>query len=76
MNAAGINVSKGRSMVAVMRSFGEVVISPFEVCHTDSKLSELAERLKSLNGETRVVIMETTGNYHLPLAQALHDAGL
>ena len=75
MNATGINVSKGRSMVAVMRSFGEVVISPFEVCHTDSKLSELAGRLKSLDGETRVV-MEATGNYHLPVAQALHDAGL
>ena len=49
--------------------------SPFEVCHTDSELSELARRLKSLDGETRVV-MEATGNYHLPVAQALHDAGL
>ena len=75
MNSVGIDVSKGRSTVAAMRPFGEVVISPFEVCHTDSELSELARRLKSLNGETRVV-MEATGNYHLPVAQALHDAGL
>ena len=75
MNSVGIDISKGRSMVAAMRPFGEVVISPFEVCHTDSELSELARRLKSLNGETRVV-MEATGNYHLPVAQALHDAGL
>ena len=75
MNSVGIDISKGRSTVAVMRPFGEVVISPFEVCHTDSELSELARRLKSLNGETRVV-MEATGNYHLPVAQALHDAGL
>ena len=75
MNSVGIDVSKGRSTVAAMRHFGEVVISPFEVCHTDSELSELARRLKSLNGETRVV-MEATGNYHLPVAQALHDAGL
>ena len=75
MNSVGIDVSKGRSTIAVMRPFGEVVISPFEVCHTDSELSELARRLKSLNGETRVV-MEATGNYHLPVAQALHDAGL
>ena len=29
-------------MVAVMRPFGEVDISPFEVRHTDSALSELA----------------------------------
>ena len=58
-----------------MRPFGEIVISPFEVCHTVSELSELARRLKSLNGETRVV-MEATGNYHAPVAKLLHDAGL
>ncbi len=39
-----------------MRPFGEVVISLIEVLHTDSELSELARRLKSLNGETRVVM--------------------
>ena len=75
MNSVGIDVSKGRSTVAAMRPFGEVVISPFEVCHTDSELSELARRLKSLDGETRVV-MEATGNYHAPVAWLLHDAGL
>ena len=62
-------------MVAAMRPFGEVVISSFEVHHTDSELSELAKLLKSLDGETRVV-MEATGNYHAPVAQLLHDAGL
>ena len=75
MNSVGIDISKGRSTVAVMRPFGEVVISPFEVRHTDSELSELAKQLKSLNGETRVV-MEATGNYHAPVAKLLHDAGL
>jgi transposase len=75
MNAVGIDVSKGKSMIAVMRPFGEVVRSPFEVRHTDSELSELARLLKSLDGETRVV-MEYTGNYHAPIAWALHDAGL
>ena len=75
MNSVGIDISKGRSPVAVMRPFGEVVISPFEVRHTDSELSELARRLKSLDGETRVV-MEATGNYHAPVAWLLHDAGL
>ena len=74
-NSVGIDISKGRSMAAVMRPFGEVVISPVEVRHTDSELSELARQLKSLNGETRVV-MEATGNYHAPVAKLLHDAGL
>ena len=75
MNCVGIDVSKGKSTIAVMRPFGEVVVSPFEVCHTASELSELARLLKSLDGETRVV-MESTGNYHAPVAWLLHGAGL
>ena len=75
MNSVGIDVSKGKSMIAVMRPFGEVVVSPFEVLHTDSELSKLAKLLKSLDGETRVV-MESTGNYHVPVAWLLHGAGL
>ena len=75
MNSVGIDISKGRSTIAVMRPFGEVVISPFEVRHTDSELSELARQLKIMDGETRVV-MEATGNYHAPVAKLLHDAGL
>ncbi len=58
-----------------MRPFGEVVISPFEVRHTGSELSKLAKQLKSLDGETRVV-MEATGNYHASVAKLLHNAGL
>ena len=38
MNAVGIDVSKGKSMIAVMRPFGEVVVKPFEVRHTASEL--------------------------------------
>lgn len=74
MNSVGIDVSKGKSMIAVVRPFGGVVISPFEVRHIDSELSELAKLLKSLPGETRVV-MEATGNYHAPMAWLLNDSG-
>lgn len=74
MNCVGIDVSKGKSMIAVMRPFGEVVLTPFEVQHTASELSELVRTLKSLVGETRVV-MEATGNYHAPIALALQVAG-
>ena len=71
MNSVGIDVSKGKSMIAVMRPFGEVVVTPFEIHHTESDLEELATLLKSLPGETRVV-MEATGNYHLPIAWLLN----
>ncbi len=74
-NVAGIDVSKGKSMVAVLRPLGEVVAKPFEVHHTGSELRELAHYLKSLDGETRVV-MEHTGRYYEPVAQFLHDEGI
>jgi transposase len=75
MNAVGIDVSKGKSMVAIMRPFGEVVASPFEVMHTGSELGELADKLRSLHGETKV-IMEYTGSYFQPIAHSLHEQGL
>ena len=75
MNAVGIDVSKGKSMVAVVRPFGELVVKPYEVRHTSSELSELASTLKSLEGETRVVL-EHTGRYYEPVAQMLHNAGI
>ena len=42
-NVAGIDVSKGKSMVSVLRPFGEVVAKPFSVGHTGSELKELAD---------------------------------
>lgn len=75
MNAVGIDVSKGKSTIAVMRPFGEVVASPYDVGHTESELKELARFLKSLPGETRV-LMEYTGHYYEPIAGYLHEAGI
>ena len=74
MNCVGIDVSKGKSMVAVMRPLGEMVIPPFEVGHTGIELCELSGFLRKLDGDTRVV-MEATGNYHLPVASFLYDCG-
>ena len=75
MNAVGIDVSKGKSMVAVMRPMGEVVHKPFEVTHDYRSLKAFAKVLSNVNGELRV-IMEATGRYHEPIAAALHDVGL
>ena len=43
MNAVGIDVSKGKSTVAVLRPYGEVVASPFDVAHTGRDLRALAD---------------------------------
>ena len=74
MNAVGIDVSKGKSTVAVLRPFGEVIFSPFNVSHNPKELSELVTLLKTLDGDTKVV-MEYTGNYYLPVAMFLRNNG-
>ncbi len=43
MNAVGIDVSKGKSMVVIVQPFGVVVAEPFEVSHNGQELKELAE---------------------------------
>lgn len=65
MKAVGIDVSKGKSTVAVLRPFGEVVASPFCVIHNDSDLNQLVEIIRALPGESKVV-MEYTGTYLNP----------
>ena len=75
MNSVGIDVSKGKSTVAVLRPFGEVVSPPFDVNHTAGELQALADSLKALPGETYVV-MEYTGRYFEPIARYLRDSGL
>ena len=75
MNAVGIDVSKGKSTVAVIQPFGIVIAEPFDVFHTDSDLKNLTDFIKSLSGETKVV-MEYTGAYYEPIANALHNEGI
>ena len=75
MNAVGIDVSKGKSMVAILRPFGEVVRTPFEVAHDADGLDGLITLLKGLDGETKA-LMEYTGHYYAPVANRLHGAGI
>ena len=74
MNAVGIDVSSRKSTVAVLRPLGEVVCLPFDVTHDIAVLASLVEKLKAIDGETRVV-MEHTGRYYEAVAKALHEAG-
>lgn len=74
-NAVGIDVSKGKSTVAVLQPGGVIVRKPFDVTHSSHDLNQLISYISSLDGDTRVV-MECTGRYHEPMANALSDAGL
>jgi transposase len=75
MNAVGIDVSKGKSMVTILRPFGEIVSRPHEVRHSSAQINALIREIQSLDGDTRIV-MEYTGRYHEPMARWLSDAGL
>lgn len=75
MNAVGIDVSKGKSTVTVLQPFGVVIAEPFEVLHTADELKKLVKFIKSLSGETKVV-MEYTGAYYEPIANALYEASI
>ncbi len=74
MNAVGIDVSKGKSTIAIVRPLGEIVAKPFNVPHTSTGMQELLSRLESLEGDTRI-IMEHTGRYYEPVAEQLSSAG-
>ena len=74
MFAVGVDVSNGRSTVAVLQSKLKVVMKPFEVQHTSEGFATLAEKLNGLGGETRIV-MEHTGRYYESFAMSMHQAG-
>ena len=75
MISVGIDVSKEKSTVCILKPYGEVVSRPFEVCHVEKELSELTSMLLRLNDDIRVV-MEATGIYHLPVLSYLKEKGL
>ena len=75
LNAVGIDVSKGRSTVAVLQPGGVVIRKPFDVYHNQNDLNDLVSYIKSLEDDTKVVL-ECTGRYHRPIVDALHKAGI
>lgn len=70
MISVGIDVSKGKSTVCIMKPCGEILESPFDIGHTADELDSLISLIKSFDEEIRVV-MEDTGHYHLPVATYL-----
>ena len=75
MLSVGIDVSKGKSTICIMRPFGEIVSSPFDIEHKETELNELCKMLKRMNDEVKVV-MVATGIYHLPVLSYLKTEGI
>ena len=74
MISVGVDVSKGKSTICVLKPYGEIVCSPFEVLHVEKELEGLDNLLQKLDGEIRIV-MEATGIYHLPILSFLQEKG-
>lgn len=51
---------KKKSTVCILKPYGEIVRSPYEITHTESQIAELVSTIKCLDDEVRVV-MEATG---------------
>ena len=75
MNAVGIDVSKGKSTVTILRPGEDVVLKPRDFLHTQSDMHDLIKIIKGLDGESKVC-MEHTGRYYEPVATWLSDAGI
>ena len=74
MISVGIDVSKEKSTVCVLKPYGEVVMPPRDVQHTESELAKLVKELQKQQEEVRVV-MEATGAYHLPVLSYMKEHG-
>lgn len=76
MISVGIDVSKGKSTVCILRSYGEIVKPVFEVMHTVSEQEALAAELTTLQETEELrIVMEATGIYGLPIMMHLKQAG-
>ncbi len=71
----GIDVSKGKSTVAILSYAGEVIEEPFEINHNIDGLNLLEEKIKDIPKEDLKIVMEETGTYHLPVLGYLLDKG-
>ena len=71
----GIDISKGKSTIAIISVVGEVIEEPFEITHDIEGLNLLEEKLKDISKEDLKIVMEETGTYHLPVLGYLLDKG-
>ena len=75
MISVGIDVSKDKSTVCFLKPCGEVLVTPYDILHTQGELTALVDRIRSYDEEARV-ILEDTGHYHFPIVKILLDNGV
>ena len=68
MYSVGIDASKGKSTVCILKETGECILTPRDFNHTKDDLEALDQTIQKLTGKNDVrIVMEATGIYHWPL---------
>ena len=74
MIAVGIDISKSKSTVAILDSYGATLVTPFNMAHTQPEMNAFVSRLKAFD-EPVTILLEYTGHYHYPVLKKLQDEG-
>ena len=75
MLAVGIDISKSKSVAAILNQDGSMHTSPFEFHHTQPELDAFIKYILNSN-QSATILMENTGHYHYPVLKAFREAGL
>ena len=75
MLAVGIDISKSKSVAAILNQDGSMHTSPFEFHHTQPELDAFIKHILNSN-QSATILMENTGHYHYPVLKAFREAGL
>lgn len=73
--SVGIDVSMGKSTIAIISTDGEVISEPFEIEHTKSGFNLVLEKIKDIPKGNVKFVMESTGNYCKSLLKIIIDNG-
>lgn len=71
----GVDVSMGKSTIAIISTEGEVISEPFEIEHTKSGFNLILEKIKNIPKDNVKFVMESTGNYCKSLLKIIIDSG-
>lgn len=71
----GVDVSMGKSTIAIISTEGEVISEPFEIEHTKSGFNLILEKIKNIPKDNVKFVMESTGNYCKSLLKIIIDNG-
>ena len=76
MYSVGIDASKGKSTICILKETGECILTPRDFNHTKDDLESLDQTIRKLTGKNDVrIVMEATGIYHWPLLLFLKRKG-